>query len=215
MMQFVVPVVTMAGMAVIVALVLAVVSNLLKVEGEARIRVKNDDNVLVLPIGANLFNSLKTAGYDLLGTCGGKGTCATCRVKPLEGFSRPTQAQMGPLSPKLRKEGWVLSCQVSAEKDLVIELFAPLVRSWPKVEKKEEAEEAAVPQPQLSPLAAKIREALPGFDCDACGYPICEEYAEAVASAKASFDLCLPGGRPVLEKVKKITEEASAAVVQQ
>ncbi len=211
-MQFVIPIVSMTAMSVIVALVLALVHKFLTVEGEAKVKIANDGNLLTLPLGANLMKSLQEAGYALFAQCGGKGTCATCRVKPLEGFSDPTPAQLGPLSPKLRKEGWVLSCQINLKSDLVIELFKPLVLSWPTARAKPEEAKLEEPKVVLSPLAAKIRDVLPGFDCDACGYPTCEEYAEAVASGKVSFDRCLPGGRPVLEKVKKITDETSVAV---
>jgi len=211
-MQFVIPIVSMTAMSVIVALVLALVHKFLTVEGEAKVKIVNDGNIITLPLGANLMKSLQEAGYALFAQCGGKGTCATCRVRPLEGFSEPTPAQLGPLSPKLRKEGWVLSCQINLNSDLVIELFKPLVLSWPKVTAQPaEAKEAAEPKPQLSPIAAKIRDVLPGFDCDACGYPTCEEYAEALAAGKVPFDRCLPGGRPVLERVKKILEVSAAA----
>lgn len=40
----------------------------------------------------------------------------------------------------------------------------------------------------------KIREALPGANCGACGYSGCDGYAAAVASGEASADKCAPGG---------------------
>jgi ferredoxin len=208
-MVYLVPVATMALMAISVAFVLGLVKNLLTIEGEARVKITNDGNELVLPLEQNLMQALKKAGYDLFAQCGGKGTCATCRVKALEGLpaDQITNAMLGPLSDKLRKEGWVLSCQVSMKNDLKIELFKPLVMAWPKVEGK--VEEAAKPAaPVLSPAAAKLRAVLPGFDCLACGYPTCEEFAEALAAGKTKTDGCYPGGKPVLEKLKKAVTEA-------
>lgn len=205
-MPYIVAIATMALMAISVALVLGLVNNLLKVEGEARIKITNDGNELVLPLGQNLMTALKKAGYDLFAQCGGKGTCATCRVKP-EGMapSQITVAMLGPLSDKLRKEGWVLSCQVSLKNDLKVELFTPLVMAWPQVaggaEKTEE-------KPELSPIAAKLRVVLPGFDCNACGYPTCEAFSEALAVGKAQLDGCYPGGRPVLERLAQAAQEA-------
>lgn len=212
-MVYLVPVATMALMAISVAFVLGLVKNLLTVEGEARVKITNDGNELVLPLEQNLMQALKKAGYDLFAQCGGKGTCATCRVKALEGLpaDQITNAMLGPLSDKLRKEGWVLSCQVSMKNDLKIELFKPLVMSWPKVEGK--AEEAAKPAaPALSPAAATLRAVLPGFDCLACGYPTCEEFAEALAVNKARLDGCYPGGKPVLEKLQKAVTDAGVKV---
>lgn len=204
-MSYIVPVATMALMAISVALVLGLVKNLLTVEGEAKVTIVNDGNELVLPLEQNLMQALKRAGYDLFAQCGGKGTCATCRVKALEGLTGITPAMLGPLSDKLRKEGWVLSCQITMKNDLKIELFKPLVMSWPKVEGK--AAEEAPKAPALSPAAAKLRAVLPGFDCLACGYPTCEEFAEALAAGKAQLDGCYPGGKPVLERLRKAAEE--------
>ncbi len=200
-MVYLVPVATMALMAISVALVLGILKNVLTAEGEARVKIVNDGNELVLPLEQNLMQALKKAGYDLFAQCGGKGTCATCRVKVLEGLApeQITPAMLGPLSDKLRKEGWVLSCQISMKSDLVIELFKPLVMSWPKVEQAPEAPKA----PALSPAAAKLRAVLPGFDCLACGYPTCEDFAEAVVAGKAKLDGCYPGGTPVLERLKQ------------
>ncbi|MCX8103854.1 MAG: 2Fe-2S iron-sulfur cluster-binding protein [Candidatus Bipolaricaulota bacterium] len=202
------PVATMALMAISVALILGLVKNLLTVEGEARVKIVNDGNELVLPLEQNLMQALKKAGYDLFAQCGGKGTCATCRVKVLEGLApeRITPAMLGPLSDKLRKEGWVLSCQISLKNDLKVELFKPLVMAWPTVAGKG-AEEAPT-APALSPAAAKLRAVLPGFDCVACGYPTCEEFAEALAAGKAKVDGCYPGGKPVLERLKQAATEA-------
>jgi ferredoxin len=164
-----------------------------------------------LPLEQNLLQALKKAGYDLFAQCGGKGTCATCRVKVLEGLppEQITPAMLGPLSDKLRKEGWVLSCQISLKNDLKIELFKPLVMSWPKVAGK--AEEAK-PERVLSPAAAKLRAVLPGFDCAVCGYPTCEEFAEALAAGKAKIDGCYPGGKPVLERLKQAAAEAGVKI---
>ncbi len=40
----------------------------------------------------------------------------------------------------------------------------------------------------------KIRSALPGANCGACGYSGCDGYAAAISSGEASPDKCTPGG---------------------
>ena len=40
----------------------------------------------------------------------------------------------------------------------------------------------------------KIREALPGANCGACGFSGCDGYAAAVAAGEAEPNLCAPGG---------------------
>jgi len=134
-MNFLIPVATLGGLAVFVGLILTLVSRLLKVEKEFTVRVTNDGNEFTVGWNANLAEALKAAGYGIMTSCGGQGVCGTCRVRIIEGLDEPSPAQVGPLKGKLRKEGWVLSCQVQVQNDLVIELFAPLVSSWPAVAK--------------------------------------------------------------------------------
>jgi Na+-translocating ferredoxin:NAD+ oxidoreductase RNF subunit RnfB len=51
------------------------------------------------------------------------------------------------------------------------------------------------------PLAALIREALPGANCGACGFPGCDGYAQAAASGQAGTGACSVGGKAVAEKI--------------
>jgi Na+-translocating ferredoxin:NAD+ oxidoreductase RNF subunit RnfB len=67
----------------------------------------------------------------------------------------------------------------------------------------------AVPQ---NPLADKIREALPGANCGACGFPGCDNYAAAIASGKAGISSCTVGGIAAAEKLSAIMG-VSASVV--
>jgi Na+-translocating ferredoxin:NAD+ oxidoreductase RNF subunit RnfB len=69
----------------------------------------------------------------------------------------------------------------------------------------------AVPQ---DPLAASIREALPGANCGACGFPGCENYAIAIASGNAGISSCSVGGPSLVEKLAQITGKAGEAVKQ-
>lgn len=49
-----------------------------------------------------------------------------------------------------------------------------------------------------------VREALPGANCGACGYPGCDGYAKAVAEGTAPINLCLVGGKSVADEVADI-----------
>ena len=40
----------------------------------------------------------------------------------------------------------------------------------------------------------KIREALPGANCGACGFAGCDDYAKAVCESGAPTGACIPGG---------------------
>ena len=50
----------------------------------------------------------------------------------------------------------------------------------------------------------RVREALPGANCGACGYAGCDSYAEAVASGKAKPNLCIPGAAAVADQLAGI-----------
>jgi len=39
----------------------------------------------------------------------------------------------------------------------------------------------------------RLTEALPGYNCGACGHPGCAGYAEAIVGGGAPCDLCTPG----------------------
>jgi Na+-translocating ferredoxin:NAD+ oxidoreductase RNF subunit RnfB len=66
----------------------------------------------------------------------------------------------------------------------------------------------AVPQ---DPLAASIREALPGANCGACGFPGCENYAIAIAEGNAGISSCSVGGPSIVEKLALLTGKTGEA----
>lgn len=50
----------------------------------------------------------------------------------------------------------------------------------------------------------KIRDALPGANCGACGYSGCDGYAAALAAGEAAPDKCAPGGAESAAKLSEI-----------
>ena len=50
----------------------------------------------------------------------------------------------------------------------------------------------------------QVREALPGKNCGACGYPGCDGLAKAIASGEAKVNQCPVGGQPVAAKIAVI-----------
>ena len=50
----------------------------------------------------------------------------------------------------------------------------------------------------------KVREALPGINCGACGYNGCDEYAKAVAEEGAKTNLCVPGADGIAADIANI-----------
>lgn len=50
----------------------------------------------------------------------------------------------------------------------------------------------------------KLRDALPGVNCGACGYTGCDDYAKALATGEVKTNLCIPGADATAEKVSEI-----------
>lgn len=59
----------------------------------------------------------------------------------------------------------------------------------------------------------KIREALPGANCGACGFAGCDDYAKAVCESGAPTGACIPGGEKTAKAVAAVMGvEASSSV---
>lgn len=160
------------------------------------IRVEDDGRVVGAPRGTPILTALEGAGYRIMTQCGREGKCSTCRVRVREGREQWSERHYGRiLTPKQRSEGWVLACQAPLEDDLTVELDKPLVLRWPQTEARP------------SRATRAIRRALPGFDCEACGYNTCLEYAQAIAKGDAPISRCHPGGRAVKNRLQEIAEE--------
>ena len=52
----------------------------------------------------------------------------------------------------------------------------------------------------------KVRAALPGYNCGACGYPGCDGYAAALING-APIDLCRPGKEKTINNIKEALGE--------
>lgn len=57
---------------------------------------------------------------------------------------------------------------------------------------------------KVDPKIASIRDALPGANCGACGFPGCDGFANAVAIGKAEINGCPVGGAEVAGKIGEI-----------
>ena len=51
---------------------------------------------------------------------------------------------------------------------------------------------------------ARVREAVAGANCGACGYAGCDPYAAAVVSGEASITACTPGGQKTFNALAEI-----------
>ncbi len=57
---------------------------------------------------------------------------------------------------------------------------------------------------ERDPKVDRIRAALPGANCGACGFPGCDAYADAVFKGEAAPDKCTSGGKKTAEELALI-----------
>lgn len=57
---------------------------------------------------------------------------------------------------------------------------------------------------QEDETVSKVREALPGVNCGACGYAGCDDYAKAIAEGRAKTNLCVPGADETARNIAEI-----------
>lgn len=80
-----------------------------------------------VPVGKRLVNALvEDAGTDQLHACGGASRCTTCRVQFVAGEpERMTQAEKDTLAARQITEAGVrLSCQITCDHDMTVELIS-------------------------------------------------------------------------------------------
>jgi uncharacterized 2Fe-2S/4Fe-4S cluster protein (DUF4445 family) len=84
--------------------------------------------------GETIYQSARRGGVRIIGACGGRGTCGTCRVLIVEGDIDETKEKMLPAA-KIggKRTRWVRACQVTPTSDCAVEIaarsLAPVVRA--------------------------------------------------------------------------------------
>lgn len=115
---------------ILVAILLVAKRYLVKT-GEVHIII-NDDKGLDAPAGASLLSTLASENIFLPSACGGKGSCAQCRVQVLEGGGEILPTEKVHFSRKEIKDHWRLGCQVKVKDDLKIQVPASVldIKEW-------------------------------------------------------------------------------------
>lgn len=91
-----------------------------------KIYIKNHELEVDGTPSLSLLNNFLVNGSPIHTVCGGKAICGCCRIKIIAGqkfMSKPNKFEQAKLGDTLLKEGWRLSCQSYALRD--IEIFMP------------------------------------------------------------------------------------------
>ena len=110
-----------SGIAGLLALLLEIADAYLADYGESHILV-NEQKDLVVKGGNPLLFSLMGEGIFIPSACGGRGTCAYCKVKVLEGGGPVLPTETPYLSQEELQENVRLSCQIKVKNDLAIQI---------------------------------------------------------------------------------------------
>ncbi len=121
MSQLIISVLIIGGIGAFFALLLELANHFIANYGECRITI-NQEKDLVVQGGSPLLFSLMEEGIFIPSACGGKGTCAYCKVKVIEGGGPILPTETPYLTKEEQAENVRLSCQVKVRNDLAIEL---------------------------------------------------------------------------------------------
>jgi Na+-transporting NADH:ubiquinone oxidoreductase subunit F len=121
MPQLVFSILIIGGIGALFALLLELADLFIANYGECRISI-NQEKDLVVQGGNPLLFSLMEEGIFIPSACGGKGTCAYCKVKILDGGGPILPTETPYLTEEEQTANVRLSCQVKVRNDLVIEI---------------------------------------------------------------------------------------------
>ncbi|HDP68998.1 MAG TPA: 2Fe-2S iron-sulfur cluster binding domain-containing protein [Candidatus Marinimicrobia bacterium] len=112
--------ITITGLTLALLLVLA--ERRILNYGECEISINNGEKELTVQGGATLLASLAENDIFIPSACGGRGSCAYCKLRVLAGGGVISPVEEPYLSNEERKNGVRLSCQVKVRNDLQIEI---------------------------------------------------------------------------------------------
>ncbi len=121
MAELIISILVVSGIGAGLALLLELADRFIADYGECHITINGENNVVVKG-GSPLLFALQDEGIFIPSACGGKGTCAYCKVKVLEGGGPVLPTETPYLSEEELEDNVRLSCQVKVRTDLSIEI---------------------------------------------------------------------------------------------
>lgn len=112
---------SMVGISGFLAILLVIAERFLANYGDCKVTINNEKELIVKG-GSSLLATLNSQKIFLPSACGGRGTCAYCKCKVLEGVGPILPTEEPLLSLEERKNNVRLSCQVKVKKDMKIEI---------------------------------------------------------------------------------------------
>ena len=115
----------------LLVIVLLIAKKCLVNSGSVTININNDKN-FEAESGKSLLSTLADQNIFLPSACGGKGSCAQCKVRVLEGGGEILPTEAVHFTRRQVLEGWRLGCQLKVKDNLKIDVPASVldVKEW-------------------------------------------------------------------------------------
>ena len=121
MLQLILSLLALAFIGAVLALLLEIADSYIADYGEKHILI-NEEKDLLVKGGNPLLFSLMDEGIFIPSACGGRGTCAYCKLKVSEGGGPVLPTETPYLTPDEIEEDVRLSCQVKVKSDIRIQI---------------------------------------------------------------------------------------------
>jgi len=121
MTQVIVPALSIAALATSLALIILTAERYLLDYGEVELEI-NDERKFKVKGGSTLLNTLKQENIFIPSACGGRATCAYCKVKAVRGFGEVLPTEEPLLTKEEIAKGIRLSCQLKVKNDVAISI---------------------------------------------------------------------------------------------
>ena len=121
MAEIIIGIIAISTIAAVLALLLEVADRYIADYGEMHILI-NDEKDIIVQGGRPLLFSLSEQGIFLPSACGGKGTCAYCKVKVLEGGGPVLPTETPYLDNDELTQQVRISCQLKVKEDMQVRI---------------------------------------------------------------------------------------------
>ena len=106
----------------LLALLISIIDKLVNNYGEINIDINDGNKILKVKGGSPLLFLLSDNKIFVPSACGGRGSCAMCKVKVKSDIGPLLPTESGYMNEEEKREGVRLSCQIKVKKDINIEL---------------------------------------------------------------------------------------------